>query len=95
MLVLVAAALACAAPASVQASAPAATTGGTAIPALYENCTALNHKYPHGLGRLNAKDKTSGVPATTFKRSTRLYNLADSYNGGLDRDNDKIACEKK
>ena len=64
------------------------------MPALYKNCTALNKKYPHGLGKLKARDKTSGVPVTTFKRSTSLYNIADGYNGGLDRDNDGIACEK-
>jgi len=31
---------------------------------------------------------------TTFKHSTRLYRIAMSYNGGLDRDKDGIACEK-
>jgi hypothetical protein len=29
-----------------------------------------------------------------FKRSTKLYKLAMSYNRGLDRDKDGIACEK-
>jgi hypothetical protein len=29
-----------------------------------------------------------------FKRSTKLYRLAMSYNRGLDRDNDGVACEK-
>ena len=75
-------------------TAPAFATSG-AMPALYKNCTALNAKYPHGVGKLTARDKTSGVPVTTFKRSTRLYNIADGHNGGLDRDNDGIACEKK
>jgi hypothetical protein len=36
---------------------------------------------------------------TTFKRSTRLYNIAMSYNSqrgyNLDRDHDGIACEKR
>jgi hypothetical protein len=40
------------------------------------------------------RDKTSGVPVTTFERSTRLYRIAMSYNRGLDRDKDAIACEK-
>jgi hypothetical protein len=31
---------------------------------------------------------------TNFKRSTKLYRLAMSYNRGLDRDKDGIACEK-
>lgn len=81
-----------------QAAAVIGPTGATrsaAMPALYKNCTALNQKYPHGLGKLNARDKSSGVPVTTFKRSTRLYNIANGYNKGLDRDNDGIACEKK
>ena len=65
------------------------------IPAVYRNCTALNQKYPHGIGKLNARDKTSGRPVTTFLRNTRLYNFADTFNGRLDGDNDGIACEKK
>jgi hypothetical protein len=36
----------------------------------------------------------SGACVTNFKRRTRLYNLAMSYNRGLDRDKDGIACEK-
>jgi hypothetical protein len=31
---------------------------------------------------------------TNRKRSTKLYKLAMSYNGGLDRDKDGVACEK-
>jgi hypothetical protein len=61
---------------------------------LYKNCTALNKRYWHGIGRTNAHDKTSGAPVTTFRRSNRLYRLALSYNKGLDRDKDGIACEK-
>jgi hypothetical protein len=67
---------------------------GARIPPLYKNCTALNKKYPHGVGRVHAHDKTSGTPVTTFLRSDRLYRLAASFNKGLDRDNDGIACEK-
>jgi hypothetical protein len=64
-------------------------------PALYKNCTNLNKKYPHGLGKLGARDRSkSGTPVTNFKRSTRLYNKAMSYNRGLDRDRDGVACEK-
>lgn len=65
-----------------------------ATPALYENCTNLNKKYPHGLGKVGARDRTSGTPVTNFKRSTKLYKLAMSYDRGLDRDKDGIACEK-
>lgn len=67
----------------------------------YKNCTALNKVYPHGVGRIGARDKTSGTPVTNFKRSNKVY----SYNDGkapryagerdLDRDNDRIACEKR
>jgi hypothetical protein len=74
-----------------------ATVGGTAnaaIPTQWKNCTQVNKRYPHGVGKVGARDKTSGVPVTTFKRSTRLYRLAMSYNRGLDRDKDGIACEK-
>jgi hypothetical protein len=66
-----------------------------ATPLLYKNCTNLNKKYPHGLGKLLARDKTSGEPVTNFKRSTRLYLVAMSYNKRLDGDKDGIACEKK
>ncbi|KQY58910.1 calcium-binding protein [Aeromicrobium sp. Root495] len=67
----------------VPVSAEAATT--------YKNCTALHKKYPHGVGMPGAKDKTSGTPVTSFKRSKALYQA----NKKSDRDKDKIACEKK
>jgi hypothetical protein len=66
------------------------------MPALYSNCGHLNVKYPHGLGRANAHDVTKGdsAPVTNFTRNTKAYNLAISYNKGLDRDHDGVACEK-
>ena len=71
-------------------------TVGTAaaMPTLYKNCTNVNKKYAHGVGKAGARDHTSGDPVTTFKRSTSLYRVAMSYNKGLDRDKDGIACEK-
>ena len=57
-------------------------TTGVVIPRLYKNCTNLNKRYPHGLGRRFAVDKTSGVPVRNFYRSTRLYLRAMSYNRG-------------
>ena len=72
----------------------AANAASGLVPPLYKNCTALKKRYPHGVGRLGARDKTSGTPVTTFKRSTRVYRLALSHNRGLDRDKDGIACEK-
>lgn len=72
----------------------AGPTVAAAMPPLYKNCTAFNKKYPHGVGKLKARDKTSGEPVTTFKRSTKIYNLAMGYNKGLDRDKDGVVCEK-
>ena len=57
--------------------------------ASFRNCTAMHAKYRHGVGKVGAHDKTSGVPVTNFYRSNRLYYL----NRGLDRDKDGIACE--
>ena len=94
----VVASLVLAAPTSAAVQSSDAPASGPAIaaamPPFYKNCTAFNKKYPHGVGKLKAKDKTSGDPVTTFKRSTKIYNLAASYNKGLDRDKDGIACEK-
>ena len=59
----------------------------------HENCTKFNQKYPHGVGTKGAKDKTSGTPVTTFKKSTKLYNAAMKANSRLDGDKDGIACE--
>jgi hypothetical protein len=60
---------------------------------IYDNCTALHHRWPHGDGRKHAHDHTSGTPVTSFKHSTRLYNRAMFFNAGLDGDKDGIACE--
>ena len=61
----------------------------------FKNCTALNKVYRHGVGKSNAKDKTSGKRVTTFKKSTSLYKKVIGYRKGLDRDKDGIACEKR
>jgi hypothetical protein len=75
-------------------SAPAALSEATAkTPPVYKNCSALNKRYPHGIGKAKARDKTSGTPVTNFRRSTKLYNTAMSYNRALDRDKDGVACE--
>jgi uncharacterized membrane protein len=59
----------------------------------YKNCTALNKKYKHGVGKKGAKDKVSGStkPVTNFTVNTKVYNA----NKGRDRDKDGIACEKR
>lgn len=70
------------------APAAAHTTG------IHDNCTKLQQKWPHGVGKRGAVDKTSGTPVTNFKRNTDAYRRAEGHNGTLDADNDGIACEK-
>jgi Excalibur calcium-binding domain len=67
-----------------------AATSPTITSVRYPRCSALNRRYPHGVGRVGARDHTSGTPVTTFKRSNTLYR----QNSHLDRDKDGIACEK-
>ncbi|MEU1751398.1 excalibur calcium-binding domain-containing protein [Micromonospora matsumotoense] len=59
----------------------------------YKNCTALNKKYKHGVGKKGAKDKVRGStkPVTNFTVSDSVY----AKNTHLDRDKDKVACEKR
>ena len=61
---------------------------------IHDNCTNLNKKWPHGVGRQHAHDHTSGTPVRNFYHNTKQYNLAEGHNGSLDLDNDGIACEK-
>ncbi|MGV8884577.1 MAG: excalibur calcium-binding domain-containing protein [Microbacteriaceae bacterium] len=70
------------------AGSVAGAAGGT-----FANCTALNKKYPHGVGKSGAKDKVTGSakPVKNFTVSTSVYNK----NKKSDRDKDGIACEKK
>jgi len=68
-----------------------ADAAAAAAPRTFQNCTALNKVYKHGVGLPNAKDKTSGPRVTNFKRSRPLY-LANKKS---DRDKDGIACEKR
>src|SRR5262245_48076145 len=68
-----------------------AVSSPTASSVSYPRCSALNRRYPHGVGRVGARDHTSGSkPVTTFKRSNVLY----LQNKSLDREKDGIACEK-
>ncbi len=82
-------------PASVQASVAPPVDPGTYSTAArsFANCTALNKVYPHGVGKPGARDHVSGStqPVTNFKVSRPLYRA----NKGMDRDGDKIACEKR
>jgi len=99
---LVLAASAAGAPAPSVVAAPTASSVTSVRAALpksakykFKNCTSLNKVYPHGVGRSTARDKTSGTPVTTFKRSTTLYKKIIGHRSGLDRDKDGIACEKR
>jgi len=63
---------------------------------LHDNCTNFNKRFPHGVGTQTARDRvTSGTPVTSFKRSNEIYWTAERHNGDLDRDNDRVACEKR
>jgi Excalibur calcium-binding domain len=65
------------------------------VPPQWKNCAHVNARYHHGVGKVGAHDKTTGsLPVTNFKRSNRLFKIAMSYNRGLDRDKDGIACEQ-
>jgi hypothetical protein len=64
------------------------------VPAGWKNCTVVSKRYPHGVGQVGARDRTSVEPVLTFRRSNLLYGTAMRYNRGLDRDKDGIACEK-
>jgi hypothetical protein len=76
-------------------SAVDASIANTRAPALYKNCTNFNKRYPHGVGKVGARDRTTGDdPVTNFRRSNRIYRVAMSWNKGLDRDKDGIACEQ-
>lgn len=76
-------------PATVEVTALAAKVTVTK----FKNCTALNKKYKHGVGKTTAKDKVSGRtrPVTNFKKHNALYKA----NKHLDRDKDGVACEKR
>jgi Excalibur calcium-binding domain len=86
---------------STVAAAALILAGGAAVmPAeahptgIHDNCTKFNNRFPHGVGTRRAHDRTSGTPVRNFKRSNRIYWRAERHNGDLDRDNDRIACEK-
>src|SRR4051794_29770515 len=68
---------------SVPVTAATSSTAEAAPSYHYKNCTALHKAFKHGVGKNNAKDRTSGKPVTTFKRSTTIYNKAFAYNRNL------------
>ena len=64
-----------------------------AKPPVFANCSKLNQKFPHGVGKKGAKDHVSGKskPVKNFTVNNAIYNA----NRKLDRDKDGIACEKR
>ena len=40
--------------------APFAGAATARVPAQWKNCTQVNKRFPHGVGRVSARDKTSG-----------------------------------
>ena len=74
---------------TVSGSVSAHTTG------IHDNCTNLNKKWPHGVGTRNAVDHTTGTKVKNFYHNNKAYWAAENHNGTLDRDNDRIACEKR
>src|SRR4051812_40430875 len=62
-----------------------ATVAEARIPARWRNYAAVNHRYPHGVGRFGAHNATGGVPVRNFFHSTRVYRVAVGFNKGLDR----------
>ncbi len=80
-------------PTAASSSTTAVTLAAKVSAKKYKNCTALNKKFRHGVGKKSARDKVSGrtKPVTTFKRHDALY----KKNKHLDRDRDGVACEKR
>jgi Excalibur calcium-binding domain len=74
-------------------AAGAFASGAGAVAPPWRNCAQVHAKYPHGVGKVGARDKTTGTPVTNFKRSNALYKMAMSNNRSLDRDKDGVACE--
>lgn len=76
----------------IAAVVPSMATAADVAARNYQNCTALNRDFPHGVGKPGAVDHVSGStqPVRNYHVSRTLYNA----NSGKDRDHDKIACEK-
>jgi Excalibur calcium-binding domain len=67
-----------------------ATTGEAEL-RRYGRCALLNQDFPHGVGLAGARDKAAdGNPVRNFTVKPDVY----KRNKGLDRDRDKIACER-
>jgi hypothetical protein len=65
------------------------------VVAKWKNCTVVNRRLPHGVGRATAHDATSGTPVTSFRHDSAMYKAAMRANKSLVRDKYGIACEKR
>ena len=63
-------------------------------PPQWSVCFVVKARFPRGVGKVGARDKTAGEPVTNFRRSNKLYGRAMHYNKRLDHDKDGIACEQ-
>ena len=63
----------------------------TATAKEFRNCTALNRVYPHGVGRVGARDRTSGTPVQELQAEQPALSPEQRSS---DRDKDGVACEK-
>jgi Excalibur calcium-binding domain len=67
-----------------------ATTGEAEL-RRYGRCEFLNKDFPHGVGLAGARDRAAdGNPVRNFTIKPDVY----KRNKGLDRDRDRIACER-
>jgi hypothetical protein len=55
----------------VQCSASPTSSVSPSSGSTYKNCTSLNRVYPHGVGRLGARDHTSGTGERVHRRRSR------------------------
>lgn len=72
-----------------------ATAEAASTPKTYKNCTELNKKYAHGVGKKGAHDKIKGKVTSKSVKTFKVDDAAYKANKKMDGDNDGISCEKK
>ena len=75
------------------ASAVAVVSPAEAHTTGHDNCTNFS-KVPHSVGTREGARQDQRYAGHGFKRANKIYWAAEKHNGDLDRDNDRIACEK-
>lgn len=74
---------------------------GVQAKSIYSSCKSFNKKYPHGV-KISSKTKNkvkkrngkTVYQYSSAKVSKKIYKTAMKKNSDLDRDKDKIACER-